>query len=852
MKRTSALVIVLGLVAGTSARAQVPHDVCVGRGFGVPTRPGPPAWAAWTNSSPDVNTDLDDPRWNRAAAKSFVTGSATAPMHVRALWSPDSTGQEYLYLSLVSDLNPNSSTPRDVFVGFRRANSSPSVDSGSVGYIFEFHLGNGAALAPATVPAFCGGYDRPECQLDHDWWRLFRDPDLAPDPLKKCIPSGGGEIVGHQYIQMNGAGGYLDRPFTWQASPTDADFVHYWKLDTSRWAIQLRIKIVPTSAASPPPISAGIEKTATFWYEITESVTTQYASLGKFPEPVGASKTGVTKSICVSPQHNNDSLFHEELGSHDPACPGPSCVCPGCNPNTFSKLTEIAGAPGGGDCDTGLAIFTHDIGAVFNNPGPYDSLTPTNAILIDASSHANTMIAQVENNVGGPPGGADISAPITARFRLANWGSGPIGSDQGQFDDVPGGSAVCLGGASCAAQTIPYGTKKAIHFDWTLGKDSTRGLSELCSYGLTPPGGGCLAGNGSNGCAVGTTKSTTNPDPTTGGAPPCLTLHNPHECMFVELTSPNGDATFVQASAFNNMNFGAMSVLAREALIDARKLPKAPGQKVQDIYFFVVPRNMPASVPAGTTVTGLIHDAAIARAVTVAAPYIADIARLTREDPERLRQIEIDLSRQRRQGQSVPVRVAAAAVVDDKRIAQVRRAMLVMPNDDFERVGKLVALAADPGEGNQPNDALVHEAVSSLGPSEAAQLVPTLEVYPFFKPANQVVYQPMTSFALFLSHEATLGGIAYQVDGATKIAENVYHVAIPVDFARKIQIRAQALVGAEAALPPGNPKWPCAGGCACGGGGTRSCGLVTMIGNTAPGLIAGVFAVRRRRKKTAK
>ncbi|MEO7731365.1 MAG: hypothetical protein ABIY55_10355, partial [Kofleriaceae bacterium] len=62
----------------------------------------------------------------------------------------------------------------------------------------------------------------------------------------------------------------------------------------------------------------------------------------------------------------------------------------------------------------------------------------------------------------------------------------------------------------------------------------------------------------------------------------------------------------------------------------------------------------------------------------------------------------------------------------------------------------------------------------------------------------------------------------------------------------------QAIVGAEAVLPPGNSAWPCAGGCACGGGAQRRCGLLSVVGNTTPGLIAGVLVVRRRKKKPAR
>jgi hypothetical protein len=106
----------------------------------------------------------------------------------------------------------------------------------------------------------------------------------------------------------------------------------------------------------------------------------------------------------------------------------------------------------------------------------------------------------------------------------------------------------------------------------------------------------------------------------------------------------------------------------------------------------------------------------------------------------------------------------------------------------------------------------------------------------------------MTSFSIFLSHENTLSGIRYVIDGADKVGKNVYHMRIPVGFAKKIQVRAEAIQSGDVLAPP-NPAWPCAGGCAACGGANRNCGLVTTIGNTTPGLIAGVLVIRRRRKK---
>ena len=832
MKLISLVTLAAIVTVASDAPADVPHSVCVNRGFGVPTRDGPPAWAAWAGASSSVNTELDDPRWNRATSKAFSTGTATAPMHVRQLWAPDATGQEYLYLSLVSDLDPNATTGRDVFIGFRRANVGvASPDTGVYGYVLQFHLKPGGSQTAAAMP-YCGNFAKPECTDDNpsslgNWWRVYRDFNTT-----KTLSCRGTTQSGEQFSQWNGvdpspAGNdYLFAPFSWLDGAA-----HAWKIGGSRWAIQLRIKVAPTTVLAPALITDGIEKGSTLWYEATETIATPYVSIAKFPT-AGGGRTGVAKSICVAASGTlSDSLVHPDLT----------------DPTKYAKLTDLGPDPG--DCDTGLTIG--EIGARFNQAPPYDAITPLNGIkAVDSAGtvHANTMIAQVINT--NPSTAANISATVQARFRLANWGSGPIGSDPGAFSDIRGGGAVCLptGGPTCTAQSIASGAQVAVHFDWTLGNDPALGASEYCSYGIAPPGAlgpcaACTCDGTQPGCASGA--------PGTGVAgKPCMQVHNSHECMYVELSSPTSDVNFVQASTFNNMNFAAMSSVAREALIDARKLPKAPGQTVQDIYFLVVPRNMPASVPSGTTVTGLIQAAAVDRAVRIATPYLADIDRLQREDPEKLKRIIDELAR-KRPGAGQDVR-AAAVSREDKRFALVRRALPVMPNEDFALVGNLVAIALDRGQSERPNEALVQNAVSALGPAGAATLVPTLEVYPFYKPADEVAYQPMTSFALFLSHEATLDGIRYELDGATKVAENVYHLQIPVDYARKIQVRAQAIVGAEAVLAPGNAAWPCAGGCACGGGAQRRCGLLSVVGNTAPGLLAGVLVVRRRKKQPAK
>ena len=801
MKR---LLAVAPLLLFTSVDAAVPHDVCVNQGFGVPLRGGPPNW--W-DAAPAGDPALDDPRWNQATAHSFEFGSATAPLHVRALWT--NNGGEALLLSFVSDLSPNQTTAaRDLFLGFRRAHpdtkNTPDPSDDEYGYIIQIHLAAGGSGAAQPL-AFCGKYSA--CPANTNWWRTFLDANSTG----QCPDTGHN---GHLFSQFNG-GATTTPPFSWLDNR-----VHFWK--GGKWAIQLRVPI----AAANQPISAGIEKGSSFWYEATMVTTVPYASIAKWPL-ASTAKTGVTTSICPQ-QSTPDFLVHEELGSID------ATNCPLCAPDKFSKLTtDPAGTPPT-DCDSGLSIDSPRIGAVFNSTGPFDTVGLTNDFKVVGSIAKNTVVAQIRNEDST----AAFSGKVQARFRLANWGSTAFNmgsTDTGTWDDIPGGAAVCLGGGTtCTVQTIPQmqtpnplNSQKAIFFDWTLGTGPS-GASEFCGYGLTPPGGSCTT----TGCPTDQVKAT--------GSATCVKIKNSHQCMFVELSSPNSEASFVKASAFNNMNFGQMSVFAREALVDARGLPAAPGQPYQDIYLFAIPRNMPATVPPTTTVQQLVQQNAFALATEIAKPYRDDIARLQASDPAKLAEILRGLEQQRKQLPDTPSREPHHA--SDQEVA-IRSAMRGMPNDEFERVHNILDIAVEQGTAEQ----LVHDAVTTLGPADAAQVVPTLEVYPYFQPLGVGhAYQPMTSFTVFLSHEAQLAGMHYEIDGAVRVAENVYHMRIPTGYAKRIQVRAATIDPTQSTIPPGDPHWPCtpSGGCSCG---SKTCGLVGTA-NMLPGLLALAFVLRRRRQ----
>jgi hypothetical protein len=831
-----AAAVALG-AAPRAALAAPAHNVCVPPASGVPTREGPPKWEAWT-AADVVDHSLDDPRWLGASGHSFEYGSATAPLHSRAVWSHEGT-QDFLYLSFVVDLEPTDATPspgatspRDVFLGFHRVTPV----GGELGYVFQFHLdGAAAGTNPWVSPTHCGTYG--SCDetsgTPKNYWRVFADHGNSGT----CGTTG---HTGEKYERLVGATA-SDPPFAWMTNAADPshDAVLYWKLGSTgplqnRWAVQIRIPMVDAGH----PISEGVEKGATFFYEATAQVAGagggDYISIGRWPRELAT-------AICPMTSLQ-DFVVHEELGSN--------AACTACSVDKFSRLTEEDLASPPADCDGGISIDHGDVGAVFDAAAGTDfsTVTPTNAFKAyrtDGTAAPNTVIAQPHNTTS-----AAITAPLMARFRLASWGAAPWSTpDTGKWKDIRGsGTGVCGAvGASpgtCGPMTIPANGKGAITFQWQLGNDTGAdglGNSEYCQFGLTPPTGwacGACTCAGSEAGTDATKKCYADADAGTqathiGLSPgPCVsTVYQYDQCMLVDLSAPNGTVDFVRQSTWNNMQFATMSVDMREALIDGRGLPVGPGQKFQDIYLIAMPRNMPHSVPAGTTGTTLVQQGTLEVAAAIATPYLDDMKHLT---PEQIRAIADKLGHQIGDVHS-----------RDERVLAIWKARAIMPDADYQRVGRLVELAVAQG-GKAPADQLTHAIYEHTDPATTAAIVPTLEIYAYYLPLDKGhAYQPMTSFSMFLSHEGGLGGIDWEIDGAKKVAGNVYHLRIPVGRARRIRLRSQALVPPEVKQAPGNPSWPC-GGCACN---RSQCGTIAGINSMAPGILAGVFVFGRRRKR---
>ncbi|TMQ19261.1 MAG: hypothetical protein E6J91_06515 [Deltaproteobacteria bacterium] len=815
------------------ATAAPAHNVCVPPAIGVPFRNGPPQWLNWTGGTL-VDPSLDDPRWLGATGHAFADGGALAPLQSRILWTTIS-GQKYLMMSFLVDLEgltgAGVATPRDLFVGFRRpavfTNGTPQTDDDEYAYIFQFHLTSGAIAGLAT-PTHCTDYNN--CAETPgpgtDFWRVFVDRDQAP---QNCTTATG-TVSGPGFLPLTGSGPN-GAPITWMTNPAapDQDAVRYWKLGSgtgipvpieNRWAVQIRMKV---AATDNEPLEHGIPPSSTFWYQGTAQVAAvgggDYAATGWWPREL-------TTSICIKSSAPN-LLVHPQLGDAT-SCPASG---PPCSPDNYSRFTTFSGsAPAG--CDAGLSIDSRYIGAV-NNPAAGTDFSTVALTTSFKATGKNVVIAQVVNL--DPV--SDVTAPILARFRLAGWGSEPwiTPTEHGVWKDMRGAeNGVCGTGPAPSCNSTPAPPpfviphyvdadhdnkadhRAAIHFDWTLGDDPQMGQSEFCKWSLKPPSAapsdpGCTPCD----CKAASTpatpnlcddKSATSTDvgtrSTVGTNTACVSKRIEHECIFVELSAPMGGANFAQQSFWNQ--------------------PAVPGHlPVRDAA-----QHAPDDPRRGDRRRALCPPpGAVARRGRGGAVHPGDAAKLRRQDPGRHPQAR-PAARRRRGGRRAALgRRAAAGSAGLPRPHRAHRERARHHGPARFRADDRAAPDRQDPQGDRGRPQRGRGARGGARGSRRHRA--DARDLPVLSPARR---RP---------------GAAAD--------DRVHGVPQPrrhddrQGYARKIQVRAQAITGD--ALPPPNPNWPCAGGCPGCGGASRNCGLVTMLGNTTPGLIAGVLVIRRRRKK---
>jgi hypothetical protein len=278
-----------------------------------------------------------------------------------------------------------------------------------------------------------------------------------------------------------------------------------------RWAFRIRAKIDPAANiadATPSGIkisnaTAPATRNFRFWYELQDNTafgTTLYA----FPGGL----TAATEAGGLPPISFPD-------------------------PNGWQQAQLGSGTT----CD-GDILF--DSGDVYVNSVGSNELDFTSNVF-HATPRNNVPATTIDNN------------RLTARFRIANWGSAGFNS--------PEWTNTCT--ASGNAGSAGPGTDFDLGCTWT-GFDA-------CPY--RPAGHSCGASAGTK---------------------------DRHQCILVDLGLPSGsvDHFFIsRQSVFRNMNFDVNSKLVREATIDIKGLGPMPGGAPnRDVYLYVHTRNLPAKI----------------------------------------------------------------------------------------------------------------------------------------------------------------------------------------------------------------------------------------------------------------
>ncbi|HVV53513.1 MAG TPA: hypothetical protein VHO06_27905, partial [Polyangia bacterium] len=283
-----------------------------------------------------------------------------------------------------------------------------------------------------------------------------------------------------------------------------------------RWAFRVRAPIDPaanTGDATPTGLkitkSGAVYGTFRFWYEIQDN--NSIGTVSEYAMPAGLSTATETGGIPPIQFPDPSGWKQAKIGS-------------------------------GAGCD-GDILF--EPGEVYVNSVGSTTLNLT----------SNTFHATPLNHVPVATRPSIPDAALTARFRIANWGSAGLNS--------PAWLDTCT--SSGGAGSIASGSPFDLSCTWS-GFDS-------CPY--KPAGDACGAEAGTK---------------------------DPHQCVLVDLGLPSGSVDhffFSPQSVFQNMNFDVNSKLVRHAAVDIRGLGAAPGGgATRDVYLYVHTRNMPARIPA--------------------------------------------------------------------------------------------------------------------------------------------------------------------------------------------------------------------------------------------------------------
>lgn len=314
-------------------------------------------------------------------------------------------------------------------------------------------------------------------------------------------------------------------------------------INTVAWAVQMRIPIgtiVPANLNNSGNAAFTIGNSFNMWYSMVVKTPSnlQNKLLVEYtwPEPATPNTPDMDDYfVKINPTTLTENVFPDPSSATAP----------------WGTVTVGANAA----CSGGIAITSDNIGTE-NTPSSYinPTLVPPNN-----TPFVNTLYAEPLNRTGGSINAQDI----TARFRLANWGSQiqPPSSQPNlntNWTDIRGGEAV-QGNNIPIPNNNPGGpaTGHYISFTWALND------AERAFY-----------------------TDTAHPERT-------------HQCMLVELSSPTQHYTFTNNSIVKNMDFFNPPLpFRRPAQIGIHGLiPIAPLGR--DVYLHLQLANLPRLIGVG-------------------------------------------------------------------------------------------------------------------------------------------------------------------------------------------------------------------------------------------------------------
>jgi hypothetical protein len=310
-----------------------------------------------------------------------------------------------------------------------------------------------------------------------------------------------------------------------------------WLVDTKAWltrtpigwAIHMYVPYDPAAVGLFSNTGINLPDPFRFFYQIFVKTPTRIsgsAAVGglvvhKWPPASAAIFTGLSGDVYPHPAATVWDSFHNSTGAGDPMCPATG----------------------------GVTIDSSGLGNMIDNG-------PPNIIIAFRKNTppprpVNTMFANIDNQTGAPiPVGG-----VTARFRIADWGS-VIMDPNAPWDNVRGGGAVTNAVAIPQGKpAVTPGNPPPLHFNWTLND------AEMDPYILN-------------------------------GKPA-------DQCILVELTGAG--IQFFSDSARQNHLILPASEIRRDAQISVEGLTPISGSQHRDVYVAVETRNMPPPSPGGGT-----------------------------------------------------------------------------------------------------------------------------------------------------------------------------------------------------------------------------------------------------------